>query len=295
MNGSQTLHSVRDVKNPSVNARVMVRIIEIPPLRGDDLSEQVAKKKDVISKISIRSNQQNPIQRWNLVANDDFQLGLYRYFRRKNLFYERRQNEWDLRSRQLRSVGISRGPTIKALAQLIASYRWNEKRLGPAVSKKGVGELFEGSSYDRIRATPPELAYQIWLVQTIVDDCHKRLLNGERYIESLRGHSKQALFALTVKVLSSAGAAWDESEFTCLLEDHYGRWGQVKDHWKRLTKGCIKHIFRSYKSAARTSRRKDGEELTYNNYFKTPSLVEKIFKGGSPRDLVKLARKALNQ
>lgn len=294
VNGSQTLHSVRDVANPSANARVMVRIIEIPPLRGDDLSQQVARKKDVINKISIRSNQQNPIQKWNLVANDDFQLGLYRFFRRQDLFYERRDKEWNFRSRQLRSVGIKRGPTIKALAQLIASYHWDDKKLGPAVSKVGVGELFDGSAYDRIRATPPELAYQIWMVHSIVEDCHKHLVNGERYIESLRGHSKQALFALVAKVLSSAGAGWDEAEFTALLEDHYESWYEVEDRWKRLTKGCLQYIYHDYKAAARVWKRKQQEDLNFNNYFKAPALVGRMFSGGSPRPLVKLARKVLN-
>jgi len=294
VNGSQTLHSVRDVPNPSSNARVMVRIIEIPPLKGDDLSQQVAKKKDVISKISIRTNQQNPIQKWNLVANDDFQLGLYRYFRRKDLFYERREREWDYRSRELRGVGITRGSSIKALAQLIASYYWDDKKLGPAIAKKSVGDLFVGTAYDHIRVTPPELAYQMWLVAGIVDDSFKQLAEDERYIESLSGHSRQALFALVAKVLSSSGAPWGKAEFTVLLEDHYTNWDKIEGRWRRLTKGCIKHIYSHYKRAARVFRRREEYELTLNNYFKTPSDVGRIFKRSSPRDLVTLARKALN-
>lgn len=72
----------------------MVRIIEIPPIAGSDLPEQVAKKREIVNKISIRSNQQNAIKRWNLLANDDFQIAVYRFFRAKGLFYERRDKEW---------------------------------------------------------------------------------------------------------------------------------------------------------------------------------------------------------
>ena len=37
VNGSQTLHSIRGVEKPLENARVMVRVIEIEPPRGDDV------------------------------------------------------------------------------------------------------------------------------------------------------------------------------------------------------------------------------------------------------------------
>ena len=63
VNGSQTLHSIRDVHNPSQDARVMVRIIEIPAPKGDDIIEQIQMRKNIISKIAVRSNQQNPIKR----------------------------------------------------------------------------------------------------------------------------------------------------------------------------------------------------------------------------------------
>jgi hypothetical protein len=79
VNGSQTLHSIRDAGTPSLSARVMVRIIEVPPLGPNDFSNQAAKRRDVIDKISIRSNRQNPIKKWNLVSNDEFQHDLARF------------------------------------------------------------------------------------------------------------------------------------------------------------------------------------------------------------------------
>lgn len=119
VNGSQTLHSIRDVNNPSLTARVMVRIIEVPPLDPNDFSAQATKKRDVIDKISIRSNRQNPIKPWNLVSTDDFQHSLARFFRKQRLYYERRDKEWAYRRTELKSLGISRGPDIKWMTQLI--------------------------------------------------------------------------------------------------------------------------------------------------------------------------------
>jgi hypothetical protein len=84
VNGSQTLHSIRSEIDKSGNARVMIRIIKVPVSTGDESPKEIKKKKDVVHNISTRTNQQNPVKRWNLVANDDFQLSLFRLFRSKN-------------------------------------------------------------------------------------------------------------------------------------------------------------------------------------------------------------------
>src|SRR6185503_11401664 len=44
VNGSQTLHSIRDVPNPSPTARVMVRVIEIEPPLGDALDAKIKRR-----------------------------------------------------------------------------------------------------------------------------------------------------------------------------------------------------------------------------------------------------------
>ena len=110
VNGSQTLHSVYDTDARSKLARVMVRLIKIRRADASDLPTQMEKKKKIIREISIRSNFQNDVKKWNLVANDDYQHDLARYFRSKKLFYERRQNEWKDRRMYLKESGISLGP-----------------------------------------------------------------------------------------------------------------------------------------------------------------------------------------
>jgi hypothetical protein len=65
----KTLHSIRDVEHPSDSARIMVRIIKVPPPSPSDLPTQAEQRKEIIRKISIRSNRQNPIKKWNLVSN----------------------------------------------------------------------------------------------------------------------------------------------------------------------------------------------------------------------------------
>lgn len=290
VNGSQTLHSIRDVANPSRDARVMVRIIEIPPPLPSELSSQTAKRKDVIHKISIRSNLQNPIKKWNLVSNDDFQNELARYFRKKKLFYERRDKEWSHRRTELKSVGIRRGPHIKRLAQLMSSYYWDKKQLGPATAKVGVSELFEDKKYGVIRDTPPELAYQIYLLDEIIWSAFSILSAQKRYVANLSGHIDLALFSVIVKVLESSGGDWGKEAFTSFLEE------QLKNEsrrWVRLTKGAVDHIRRFYKRQAKAYRRTEGKELTFNNYFKAPGYVAKILNAPIHRPMGQVGRRIL--
>src|SRR5207249_2334847 len=129
---------------------------------------QVARKREVVNKISIRSNQQNPIKCWNLVANDQFQISVYRFFRSRGYFYERREKEWSYRSRELRSAGIVKGPNIKFLAQLIAAFHWDNSKLGPVTARSNVAELFSGGTYEGIRTTPLETVCQVFLLNGLI-------------------------------------------------------------------------------------------------------------------------------
>lgn len=291
VNGSQTLHSIRDVPNPSQNARVMVRIIEIEPPKGNDLPDQVARKKDVITKIALRSNQQNPIKKWNLVSNDEYQMGLYRFFRQKNLYYERREGEWDLRSRQLGSVGITRGPSIKKLTQYTASYHWDKKGLGPAAARVGAGELFEGTPYDQIRKSSPELVYQLWLLRWYVEEACRDLAYSKVYIQNVKDFAKFALFALTCRAFEAAGAQFGNSKLTDVLENQ--DWSSYAVAWRKFCKANIDYILMFYKKEARAYLRTEKTDLTHANYFKNEKFVRKIMKAPVPQKIRRLARNTI--
>jgi hypothetical protein len=290
VNGSQTLHSIRDVSNPSANARVMVRVIEIEPPRGDGLEEKIQRRKEVIGKIAVRSNQQNPIKSWDLASNDEFQLEQFRFFRNKGFFYERRDREWKQRSRELRSVGIQFGTSIKWHTQLISSFYWSKPRLGPAVAKN-VADLFEGVLYDNIRETPPELVFQLYLLDVALWECRSELSKEKVYIRNLRSYEYFALFSLVVRALTEAGAKWGNPDLTSQL---HGQWKEYYpnhfNRWRKFTKACIDHIVAAFKKEARQYSRREGRELTYANYFKSQSSVARMLKAGLPTEIRKHAR-----
>lgn len=291
VNGSQTLHSIRDVSNPSPKARVMVRIIEIPIPTSGDLESRTQRRKEVINRIAIRSNQQNPIKKWDLVSNDDFQMTLYRFFRQRGYFYERRLREWRRRSRELRSVGIERGPNIKLMAQLIASYFWNKKKLGPANARQP-GDLFEGTTYEEIQRTSPELVYQLWWVWDYMHFSYSDLAEQYRYIYYLKGYINLTLFALVTKAIQSTGYKWGQIELTNHLESKDGLWPTPA--WRKFLQECVKLIKAIYDKEAKAQRKREGYELTHANFFKSPSLVYKILRAPLSRKMRKLAYKALD-
>jgi hypothetical protein len=291
VNGSQTLHSIRDVDNSKEAGRVMVRIIEIPPLGRTDISQEARMRREIIQKISIRSNLQNPIQKSDLVSNDDFQMSLARYFLKRRLFYERRKKEWTSRRAELRGRGIRRGPRIKPLAQALASFYWADRKLGPALAKSNVSELFEDKPYENIRETPPELAYQVYLLGEIIENSFELLSDSFRYIRNFGGHISLCLFSVLTRALQSAGAVWSQTQFTDFLERQKGG---SHPSWNRLTKKSIDHIRQSYKKQAKNHRRTEGKELTFNNFFKNRSYVNRILRAPVPKQLRKLAKRVLS-
>jgi hypothetical protein len=295
VNGSQTLHSIRDLPNPSPHARVMVRVIEIEPPRGDALDEKIQRRKEVIGKIAVRSNQQNPIKSWDLAANDDFQLELFRFFRHKGFFYERRDREWRQRSRELRSVGIRYGTSIKWHTQLIASFHWSKPRLGPAAAKN-VADLFEGELYEAVRQTPAELAFQLYLLDSALEESRRFLANAKVYVSNLKWYEYFALFSLVVRALTEVGAEWSDPDLTAQLDRQCKEFYPTHYRlWRKLTKACIDHILAAFKKESRAYSRREGEALTYANYFKAQGYMARMLNSGLPGEIKRCARAALKR
>ncbi|MCK1711146.1 AIPR family protein [Bradyrhizobium sp. 143] len=291
VNGSQTLHSVRDAANPaaSKSARVMVRIIEIPPLGSNNLPQQVKRRKEIIRQIALRSNSQNNIKKWDLVSNDDFQLELSRHFRTKKLFYERRRREWTERRTALKSVKISRGPELKRLTQLIAAYYWDNKTLGP-VAAKNPALLFEGGRYDEITRTSPETAYQLFILDGVLGRQVNQLSKEKQYIRISAKQMKYTLFALIVRSLEAANAEWGSDTLTKLLEKELD---EQSPKWRAFVKQIIDYVRDAFAIEDKLYRKRQGTPLTLVNYFKSQGYVGRLFPNSMPQKLRSAAKTVL--
>jgi hypothetical protein len=290
VNGSQTLHSIRDVENPSESARVMVRVIKISSPSPSDLPNESNRRKDIIRKISVRSNRQNPIKKWNLVSNDDFQHDLARYFRDKKLYYERRDREWTHRKAELKGLGIGRGPNIKRLTQLIASYYWDKKPLGPVAAKRELGQLFDGKPYELIEMTTPELAYQLYVLERIVNDIVGQLSVSKKYVYRMESHMRFTLFALCVKALQTAGANFGTSKMSARLEAEASSPGH---QWFSFCNELTQFVRSDYQRAAAAYRKSVGGDLNYANFFKSQNYVGRILARRFPPRIKRNARRIL--
>lgn len=287
VNGSQTLHSIRNTDQPSPNARVMVRIIQLPSENSSNYLELSSQRRDIVHKISVRSNMQNPIKRWNLVSNDDYQNEISQFFWKKKLFYERRQYEWKERRDDLKSIGISQGPEIRRLSQLIASYYYDINALGPAIAQGQLNALFDENEYSIIRKTSLETVYRIYLLSELVYRSLYRLKYKKRYIEDVSSYIKFSLFSVicrTIKRIDSL--AWQKAAFEELLESELS---SPHRNWDKLVKLAIDYILFYYKRA-RAQAKKENWELTPANFFKTKSNIEKIIISPIPRNISVLVK-----
>jgi hypothetical protein len=275
VNGSQTLHSIRDVPRPPAEARVMVRIVEIPPFNPNDFTDAMKKRKDIITKISIRSNLQNPITKWNLAANDDFQMELKRYFRQKGFFYETRKKEWDFRKTELKNVGILKGPYLPKLTQLIASYYYGEKYLGPGTAKQSINDLFVAEkAYSIIRNTDPVIVYQIYILNELINFSFYDLRNFQ-YINNIKQYARLAIFSIYVKLIAKKENIWGSKKFSEFLEWHYNNYNP--NLWKKITKSIISNIILPiYKKQRKKYLKTEETDLVYNNYFKNQTFMNSL-------------------
>jgi len=250
VNGSQTLHSVarafevRGSRSTDLDATVVVRIVTMERTTGETPAAAVAAKKTIVDKIAARSNSQNPIRSFNLVANDGFNHSVRRFFRRKKIHYENREHEWRQRKAELAAEGYVQGPNLKRLAQLIASFHWegSEQGLGPARAYSNVGKLFENEgTYRQIASTTPELAYQLYLSFVRMESALKALQRDSRArqaIHALGTQARFALFALIVRVLSESGATWGSADLTSSLE--------LDRDWSPLMTAIVNSVYNDF-------------------------------------------------
>jgi hypothetical protein len=173
---------------------------------------------------------------------------------------------------------------------LTASYYWSKPRLGPVVAKK-VAELFEGDLYQAIRETPPELVFQLHLLDVFLWKSHSDLSKEKVYIRNLKSYAYLAVFSLAVRALAEVGAKWGDAEFTALLNKQRNEYDSFRHKaWRQLTKRCVDHIIAVFKKESGGHARRGGEALTYANYFKNQSYVTNMLRTRLSRELKRDAR-----
>jgi hypothetical protein len=289
VNGSQTLHSIKGVDNPSKKSRVMVRIIEIPPETRGDLSSEISKRKEIIHKISLRTNMQNPIKRWNLVSNDDFNNSISQYFWQKGLYYERRQNEWKMRRTQLQNERIKKGPSLTMMTKIIAAYFYNEKYLGPANAQGRLLSLFEENAYKKIRELTPSHVYQLYLLYQLFLK-HLSILKKvkkNKHISALGNYANMAVFSIICRSLK-------DHKFNFNIIDNENKLEKLLDVNSKILEesllNIINYLLKDHDRKQKKFKKSEGKELPYSVFFKNATYINNLISKVPKNILNKLYR-----
>ena len=148
--------------------------------------------------------------------------------------------------------------------------------------------------YDVISQTEPELAYQIFLTAEMVDAslCH---VQGKRN-RTLAKYAWMTVFALVVKAFQTVGRSWQTPGFTAFLERQWHDdmiWQSSRKHWDGLVTVVLAFLHPIYRKEAAAYYKREGEELTLANFFKSVSYMNKLMRRPLPRSLLRSARQIL--
>ena len=138
VNGAQTLLTLKNERSSGGRANILVRVIDV----GD-----YAKNMTLIRDIVIRSNTQNAIQPPDLVACDERQVEIERYFRSQGRIYIRR------RGQEVLEMGPRAGKQIQSvnLAKVLACC---DSRVGVWAAGHSKNALFQEEYYKYLFEAP---------------------------------------------------------------------------------------------------------------------------------------------
>ena len=158
VNGAQTLLSLRDLRPSRGKALILTRIVDV----GDYGSNS-----SIVRNIVVRSNTQNAITPPDLVACDQRQVEIERYFRAQGRIYIRR------RGQEVLEMGPRAGKQIKSvnLAKVMACC---DSRVGIWAAGHSKNALFENDFYKLIFEKPSlKELFAKYRLYELLDDSRK--------------------------------------------------------------------------------------------------------------------------
>src|SRR5262249_53974848 len=140
--------------------------------------------------------------------------------------------------------------------------------------------------------TPPELAYQLYLLDLILRNCMAELAGQPRYVDELAKYGRFALFTVCTKALKTAHAAFGEPNFSAFLETE-SRVAPTAP-WRVFCKSGVGAIWNEYKKYRVRYKKKTGKDPALANFAKSQEYLGKFIEGPSSRHLRRLAKGLLN-
>jgi hypothetical protein len=130
-----------------------------------------------------------------------------------------------------------------------------------------------------IKATSPELVYQLYLLDKVIETHLDELSNAKQYIANLARHMKFVLFAFVVKALQASNASFGSEEFANLLQ---AEMQQITKGWRNLVKRSIDQINVIYRGENKKYKKRVGQPLSVSNFFKSQTYIDQIIGKNKP-------------
>lgn len=279
INGAQTIHALRGLRTSNPRARVLVRIIEIPP---DAPPPTGRATQDFVNDVIYRTNSQNRMYAYDLRANDSVQVDLATEFLLRGVFYERRRGDWDLDSRLFENQGME---VLKSttLAQILVTTQ--PENGGVATAKKSKEDLFKDDYPDIFGEGFPTAHFKFRLYDFIVDAIW--------YIRNRSLSTRERNHAL-FPTLAVAWAAISQLPISVLHE-----WVGIIDRFpsrldaelptNRVLRKGIQDLFRAEWAMWEQANRRDST-VSPNNFFKAVESNKKLIARLAPSFRVRLRK-----
>ena len=266
LNGAQTVTSVErfladNDGNPVIdrNANVLESIKVLGKIVVDDPFS------DFVTNVTICNNRQNPVEPWNLRANDRIQCDLHDKLREEaRVFYSRQENAFRNHSfEDLEEMGVetSRDIKIRPLAQTFLAVQGEIARMSqlPEVfeNQKWYEDTFR-ESYLQGDARKIVIAYKIHLV---LKDPLSRLeeRSSQKHAQAI-GRARNLVWALLIQ------AIFNDSKLTDVLED-YGtslrKESSFREYLKTLASTRLNPILRDLLNSEEYKDRMNNERYDF--------------------------------
>jgi AIPR protein len=259
VNGAQTLLSLRDEPSSHGRALALTRVIDI----GDYTANA-----RLVRAIAVRSNTQNAISAPDLVACDERQVQLERYFRRNGRIYIRR------RGQEVLEMGPRSGTKIRsiALAQILACC---DRRIGIWSAGHSKNALFEPHTYQDLFEKPSlDEIYAKYSVFEVLDAARKTAPQSRR--RKLRYVWRNALSATWVIIDSDAELRWEVIRNKILTRHRAATAAEPK--LMRELRGIYDFAWKMYLNAKKRDRDLEPDKFFFGEAVRADQIAQRLAK-----------------
>jgi hypothetical protein len=203
LNGAQTVTSLEafreDTRDKPLDAEAEAALNEIRVIAKIISSAE----RDFVVNVTICNNRQNPVEPWNLRANDRIQLLYQDWFReRLGIYYERQENSFaNLTGEDLEELGIqdARSIQIKTLAQTLLASQGEIDKMARLREVFEDERLYDRTFRESYLSTSPHGVVLAYKIHNRLGSASRELIEAAPDRFKLLGRARNLIWALLIQ------------------------------------------------------------------------------------------------